>query len=112
MRTSKERMDLIFQRTEEIKKERKDKKRLWLEAGCVAACLALVISIGLCMPGMMEQTASGSVAHTSGAASLIANQSQLGYIVVGIISFLLGSVTTVLLYQIKERNQKKRVPES
>lgn len=112
MHTSKERMDLIFQRTEEIKKEQRRKKRLWMEAGCVAACLVLVISISLCMPGIMGQTASGAISHTSGAASLIANQSQLGYIVVGIASFLLGSITTVLLYQIKEQNRKKRAPET
>ena len=97
MSSGKERMDLIFQRTEEIRKEQQRKKKLRMQTGCMAACLVLVISLGACMPGWMEQAVSGSVAHTSGAASLIANQSQLGYIVMGIVSFCLGCVATVLL---------------
>ena len=100
MRTSEERMDLIFQRTEEIQKEQQRKKQRWLEAGCVAACLGLV------MPGLMDQAVDGSVMHNSGAASLIASQSQLGYIVVGIFSFFLGSITTALLYHVKEHRRK------
>ena len=61
MRTSEERMDLIFQRTEEIQKEQQRKKQRWLEAGCVAACLVLVVSLGLVMPGLMDQAVDGSV---------------------------------------------------
>ena len=111
MSSCKERMDLIFQRTEEIRKEQQRKKKLWMQTGCMAACLVLVISLCVCMPGWMEQAVSGSVAHTSGAASLIANQSQLGYIVMGIVSFCLGCIATVLLYRIKGRNQQENEQE-
>ena len=111
MSSCKERMDLIFQRTEEIRKEQQRKKKLWMQTGCMAACLVLVISLGVCIPGWMEQAVSGSVAHTSGAASLIANQSQLGYIVMGIVSFCLGCIATVLLYRIKGRNQQENEQE-
>ena len=111
MSSGKERMDLIFQRTEEIRKEQQRKKKLRMQTGCMAACLVLVISLGACMPGWMEQAVSGSVAHTSGAASLIAHQSQLGYIVMGIVSFCLGCVATVLLYRIKGRNQQESAQE-
>lgn len=107
MSSGKERMDLIFRRTEEIRKEQTRKKKLWMQTGCMAACLVLVISLGVCMPGWMEQAVSGSVAHTSGAASLIANQPQLGYIVMGVVSFCLGCAATVLLYRIKGRNQQE-----
>lgn len=112
MSSGKERMDLIFRRTEEIRKEQTRKKKLWMQTGCMAACLVLVISLGVCMPGWMEQAVSGSVAHTSGAASLIANQPQLGYIVMGIVSFCLGCAATVLLYRIKGRNQQESVQEN
>ena len=111
MSTGKDRMDLIFQRTEEIREEQKRKKQHRLQAGCMALCLALVISLSACMPEWMEQAVSGSVSHNSGAASLIANQAQLGYIVVGLISFLLGCAATVLLYRIKEKDQKKKDQE-
>ena len=108
MRTNEERMNLIFQRTEEIQKTEKKKKKFWMQAGCMAAMLVLVISLGICMPGWIQKAGTETVLHNSGAASLIASQEQLGYIVVGIVCFLLGCITTVLLYQIKERNQRKR----
>ena len=106
MRTNEERMDLIFERTEAIKKERQRKKYFWMEMGCVAACLVLILVLGIGMPGIMHQAVPGAVTHNSGAASLIASQSQLGYIIVGIFSFFLGSITTVLLYRIKEHRKK------
>lgn len=106
MRTSEERMDLIFRRTEEIQKEQRRRKQRWIEVAGVAACLVLVTVLCISMPGLMAHTVPGTVTHNSGAASLIASQSQLGYIIVGIFSFFLGSITTVLLYRIKEHGQK------
>lgn len=108
MRTNEERMELIFLRTEEIQKEQRRKRRQWLEAGCVAACLILVISLGIALPELMNRAVSGTVTHNSGAASLIASQSQLGYIMVGIASFVLGCVTTILLYRIREWQKNHR----
>ena len=111
MRTSEERMDLIFQRTEEIQKEQRRRKQRWIEVAGIAACLVLVTVLCISMPGLMTHTAPGAVAHNSSAASLIASQSQLGYIVVGILSFALGSITTIILYRIRERgkeHQEKR----
>ncbi len=106
MRTSEERMDLIFRRTEEIQKEQRRRKQRWIEVASVAACLILVTVLCISMPGLMAHTVPGTVAHNSGAASLIASQSQLGYIVVGILSFALGCITTIVLYRIRERRQE------
>ena len=64
------------------------------------------------MPGLMDQAVDGSVMHNSGAASLIASQSQLGYIVVGIFSFFLGSITTALLFRVKEHRRKNTEKKS
>ena len=105
MRTNEERMNLIFSRAEEIRNEQQKRKQRWIEAGCVAACMVLIIALGIGMPGIMGHAVSGSVTHNSGAASLIASQAQLGYIVVGIFSFALGCITTILLYRIKERRK-------
>ena len=86
-------------------KEQQKRKQRWIEVGCVAVCMVLIIALGIGMPGIMGHAVSGSVTHNSGAASLIASQSQLGYIVVGIFSFALGCITTILLYRIKERRK-------
>ena len=58
MSTGKDRIDLIFQRTEEIREEQKRKMQRRMQAGCMALGLMLVISLSVCMPGWMEQAAS------------------------------------------------------
>lgn len=108
MRTDEERMRLIFNRTEEIKRQRKLRKRQYIGAGCMIACVLMILSLGISMPGFMEQAVSGKVIHNSGVASLIAGQTALGYIVVGIFCFVLGAAVAILLYKIKEHDQEKQ----
>ena len=108
MRTNKERVGSILRRTAEIKREgQKKKQRLW-DMIVMAACLFLVAGIGLLMPGRMEGITGGEVLHTSGAASLVGNHAAMGFILMGLFSFLLGVCVTVLLYQLHRRNKRKK----
>lgn len=108
MYTDEERLTLIFQRTEEIKRHRKNNRRHTLEAICIVACVLMIVSLGVCMPGFMKNAVFDKTIHNSGVASLIAGQGSLGYIVVGIFAFILGALTTVLLYKLKERGEEKK----
>ena len=108
MRTNKERAGSILRRAAEIKREgQKKKQRLW-DMIVMAAYLFLVAGIGLLMPGRMEGFTGGEVLHTSGAASLVGNHAALGFILMGLFSFLLGVCVTVLLYRLHRRNKRKK----
>ena len=111
MRTNEERAHLIRQRTAEIRKEQRRKRQHFLDAACMAACLLLVIGIGIFMPGLMADTAANSVIHASGTASLIGNHGALSYIVMGLLSFLLGVSVTVLLYRLRKPKNRPRQEE-
>ena len=104
MRTSKERARLIHRRTAEIKQERRIKRQRRLDA----ACLFLVIGIGALMPGLMRNTADGGIAHPSGTASLLGSHAALGYIIMGLLAFLLGVCVTVLLYRLHRRYERQK----
>lgn len=100
MRTNEERIRLIRKRTAELKREqRRRKQRVW-DGVCVAACLLLIVGLGLWMP---EQLASsGQQTHSPmGVASLVSGHGALGYILMGLLSFLLGVCVTVLLYRMR-----------
>lgn len=56
----------------------------------MAACLLLVVGIGILMPGFIHGAAAGTVSHTAGTASLVASHAALSYILMGLLSFLLG----------------------
>lgn len=108
MRTSKERARLIHRRTAEIKQERRIKRQRRLDAACMAACLFLVIGIGALMPGLMRNTADGGIGHPSGTASLLGSHAALGYIIMGLLAFLLGVCVTVLLYRLHRRYERQK----
>lgn len=112
MRTNEERAGLIHKRTAEIKRERQKRKQRALDITCIAACLILVIGIGSFMPELTAGIPGGEVHHASGAASLVGSHAALGYILMGIMAFLLGVCVTVLLYRLHSRNERKQQENS
>lgn len=108
MRTNEERAGLIHKRTAEIKRERQKKKQRALDMICIATCLILVVGIGSFMPGLAVGIPGGEVHHASGAASLVGSHAALGYILMGLMAFLLGVCVTVLLYRLRRRNERKQ----
>lgn len=111
MRTNEERIRLVHERTLQRKRERARRKRRALDAACMASCLLLVAGAGAIMPGLMARTAGSSVAHASGAASLIGGHAALGYILMGLLAFLLGVCVTVCLYRLRRRDERRRREE-
>ena len=112
MRTNEERAGLIHKRTAEIKKERQRKKQRGWDAICIAACLILVVGLGSFMPGLAAGIPGGEVHHASGAASLVGSHAALGYILMGLMAFLLGVCVTVLLYRLRRRNEREQQENS
>ena len=108
MRTNEERAVLVHKRTAEIKRERQKKKQRAVDLISIAACLLLVVGIGSFMPGLTAGIPGGEVHHASGAASLVGSHAALGYILMGLMAFLLGVCVTVLLYRLRRRNERKQ----
>ena len=108
MRTNEERAGLIHKRTAEIKRERQKKKQHALDMICIAACLILIVGIGSFLPDWVVGIPGGEVHHASGAASLVGSHAALGYILMGLMAFLLGVCVTVLLYRLHRRNEREQ----
>ena len=111
MKAFEERIRLVHERTARRKRARARRRRLALNAACMAACLLPVTGIGALMPGLMARSAGGGVAHVSGAASLIGGHAALGYILMGLMAFLLGVCVTVCLYRLRRRDERRRREE-
>ncbi len=108
MRTNEERAGLIHQQTAAIKRQRQKKKQRAWGGICIAACLVLVVVTGSFMPGWAAGISGGEIHHASGAASLVGSHAALGYILMGIMAFLLGVCVTVLLYRLHRRKERER----
>ena len=110
MRTNKERIQLIHERTAQRKRKRAQLRQR-LNAACMASCLLAVAVTGALMPELMARAAAGGVVHVSGAASLIGSHAALGYILMGLMAFLLGVCVTVCLYRLRRRDERRRREE-
>ena len=108
MRANEERARLVHKRTAAIKRERQKKKQRALDIICIAACLILVVGIGSFFPDWVVGIPGGEVHHASGAASLVGSHAALGYILMGLMAFLLGVCVTVFLYRLHRRNERER----
>ena len=112
MRTNEERAALVRQRTKAIKEERRRKKhkiRMAVLGGAsLAACLCLLVAMGSAMPRIIAGFGEAAVTHTSGAASLLAGNEALGYVIMAVFAFLLGICVTLLLHVIHRRQQRQR----
>lgn len=61
MRTNKERQQLIYRRTRELRCKERRKKQCMFSVCGVALCLMLVIGIGSFMPGVVKQASVGKI---------------------------------------------------
>lgn len=96
MRTNKERQQLIYRRTRELRCKERRKKQCMFSVCGVALCLMLVIGIGSFMPGVVKQASVGNIDYTMGTASMLGHYEALGYICMGVLAFALGICVTVL----------------
>ena len=105
MKTTEERMKLISQRTDELKKEIKIKenlkKRRTVSAGCMAACIMIVVCAGALMPSLIKTAENGDVTYRYGAASIISEAPAAGYVIMGLMSFALGVCLTLVIFRLR-----------
>lgn len=107
MLTPEERICLIRKRTAEIRIQKIKEKQHILDFCCIAVCMLLIAGIGTFMPDFT----GSNVLHVSGAASLVADNTALGYILMGLLAFLLGVSVTVLLFRLRHRRERIKVEE-
>ena len=71
---------------------------------CVAACLAVIVGFSLSMPGIVDQIELGTSSGFGGSAAL-------GYIVIGLLAFVLGVCVTILCFRIRLLNKEEQTEE-
>ena len=71
-----------------------------------AACLVLIVGMSFAMPGMVAGIRPGDYAGYETAASMYGGGAALGYIVIGLLSFVLGVCVTVLCFRLRQMNRE------
>ena len=99
MRTTAERLAAAKRRARELERQRQRRRPGAEEPTGTAACLVVIVSLALVMPGITEGF-SDTALGVGMAASVFSGRS-LGYLVVGLLAFALGVCVTVLCVRLR-----------
>ena len=106
MRSHEERVAETKRRIAKIELEKRRRRNTITMASAVAACLALLIGASLAMPGIAANIQTGNYSGFETAASMYGGGAALGYIVIGLLAFLLGVCVTVLCFRLRQMNRE------
>ena len=90
---------------EQENRRQRDRRTVALAA---AACLALLVGASLTMPGIAARIQINDYAGFETAASIFHGGAALGYIVIGLLAFLLGVCVTVLCFRLRQMHREDR----
>ena len=106
MRSHEERVVEAKRRIAKIEREKRLRRDKITMISAVAACLALLTGASLAMPGIAASIQTGDYSGFETAASIFHDGAALGYIVIGLLAFLLGVCVTVLCFRLRQMNRE------
>lgn len=104
MRSTDEHFHEIMKRATIIKEKQAIRRRMIVEGISACACLVLLVATALFLPQISGNANSVSQAHYG---SLILQVSYMGYVVVGLLSFILGVLVALLCMHWRKMKQKE-----
>ena len=106
MRSHEERVAETKRRIAKIERAKRRRRNTVTMASAVAACLALIVGASLAMPGIAARIQTGDYSGFETAASIFRGSAALGYIVIGLLAFLLGACVTVLCFRLRQMDRE------
>ena len=106
MRSHEERVAETKRRIAARQQEKRLRRNTITMASAVAACLALLVGTSFAMPGIAAHIQTGDYSGFETAASMYGGGAALGYIVIGLLAFLLGVCVTVLCFRLRQMNRE------
>ena len=106
MRTNEERIAALHARAAELEKEKSEQRVRILQAVSATVCFAAVIVLAFLMPGFSENFAGGSPQNGM-SASMLSGSRALGYIVIGIVAFMLCVSVSIFCFRLKKWQDDK-----
>ena len=106
MRSHEERVVETKRRIAAMERKKRLRRNTVTMASAVAACLVLLIGASLAMPGIAESIQTGDYSGFETAASIFHGGAALGYIVIGLLAFLLGVCVTVLCFRLRKMSRE------
>ena len=111
MRSNEERVVEVKRRIAEKERQKKLRRSRIAAVSAVAACLVLILVLSHFMPGIAGQLRPGGYSDYEMVASMFGENGALGYIIIGLLAFLLGVCVTILCFRIRLLNREEQSME-
>lgn len=111
MRSHEERIAEVKRRMAEKERQKRLRRGRIAAVSGVAACLAVIVGVSLSMPDIVNQIALGTSSGFDTAATILGGSTALGYIVIGLLAFVLGVCVTILCFRIRLLNKEEQPTE-
>ena len=92
------------------RKERQRRNKITVLAAA-AACLALIVGVSLIMPGIAAKIQTGDYTGFETAATILGGGTALGYMIIGLLAFILGVCVTILCFRIRQLDKEEQTEE-
>ena len=122
MRSPEERITEVKRRIAKKERQKRLQQYRIAAAFAVAACLVVIVSVSLSRleyllsschqaPGILNRIEPGTSFGYETAATILGGNAALGYIVIGLLAFILGVCVTILCFRIRLMNKEKETEE-
>ena len=101
-----ERIAEVKRRIAKKEQQQRLRRRRIISAVCIAACFAVIVGVSFVMPGIVGQITPGTSSGFETAATILGGGTALGYMVIGLLAFILGVCVTVLCFRLRQMNRE------
>ena len=108
MLKNEERIAEVKRRIEEKERQQRLRHRRIVSGFCIAACLAVIVGVSFVMPGIVGQITPGTSSGFETAATILGGGTALGYMVIGLLAFILGVCVTILCFRIRQLDKEEQ----
>lgn len=76
----------------------------------MVSCIIFIIGLSAAMPGIMRKTSEKEFSYSKMTASIFNSSSHLGYIIIGLVAFVLGICFTIVCLRVRVyiKNEKEK----
>ena len=106
MRSHEERVAETKRRIAAGQRKKRLRRNKITMVSAAAACLVMIVCASLAMPGIAAIIQADDYSGFETAASIFHGSAALGYIVIGLLAFLLGVCVTVLCFRLRQMNRE------
>ncbi len=111
MRSNEERVTAVKKRLREMERQKRQSRRRFFVAASAAACIFCIAGLSALFPALGQKIVPEGFGSMAMAGSIFSGSGMAGYMVMGVISFVLGVCVAAAAFEMQKRNRQEEQGE-